>query len=99
MKVRFGFTVETDNEDEEIEFSTVENSDKVRVNTTDQDGDCTEVNLSIRQAKQLRDALDKCIAKADNPYRITADYITTNYIRDYYFGAAVPRYSFGRYGL
>lgn len=97
--MRQGFTIEL-TDDEEITFSTVENSNKVRLNAEDEDGECVEIELSIRNARELRSALDKAITAADNPYSVTINsgaISAQSLINDYYASLLRTGPSYGRF--
>lgn len=64
--MRQAFIIEP-TEDEEITLSAVKKSGTVRLDVEDADGDQTQVDLTIKQAKELRSALDKAITVGDIP--------------------------------
>lgn len=89
--MRQGFTIEL-SEDEEVQFSTVKDSNKVRINADDKDGDAVEIEVSLKDAKAMRDALNKAIDLAENPFSVTidaskikVDSIYGRPLSDYYF--------------
>lgn len=57
-------------EDELIEFSAEAKSDLVRINVQDTDYDSAEIEVSVKDAKVIRDQLNKAIGVAENPYPI-----------------------------